>query len=37
MTALYHIVDDAGGLVDASEIALIATVDATLVAGDIIA
>jgi Ca2+-binding RTX toxin-like protein len=37
MTALYHIVDDANGIVDASEIVLIATADATLVAGDIIA
>jgi Ca2+-binding RTX toxin-like protein len=35
-TALYHIVDDSAA-VDATEITLIATADATLVAGDIIA
>jgi len=35
MTAIYSIVDDGGG-VDATEIMLIATVDETLVAGDII-
>jgi hypothetical protein len=35
MTAIYSVVDDGGG-VDATEIMLIATVDETLVAGDII-
>jgi len=35
MTAIYHIVDD-GAAIDAAEVTLIATVDATLAAGDII-